>query len=121
MLGSRLCTGGARGNSTTAGALAFDEAMERNDKLLNKAYGRFPTMEAKAHYYCKKTNARANGMGYVMLYDPAKVPHSPRSHRSPHSPHSHHSHHAHHSHQTISAESRGRCKKILFRRHEKFG
>ena len=97
VLGTRLCTGQARGNSTSSAARVYDEAMARNDKLLEKAYGQYLTMGCKTNYWCNKTVqddgrlVRANGLGYAMLYDPTKV-------KVRHSQHSHHSHHSHDSH-----------------------
>ena len=80
-LGTRLCNSSARGNSTSAPARVYDEAMARNDKLLKKAYGHYLTMDGpqtddsiqRKSYVCSKTRARGQSHGWKQLYDPTKV------------------------------------------------
>ena len=55
--------GNARGNSTTDSARLFDEAMARNDKLLEKAYKNYLPMSTPeemepVYYRCSKTRER---------------------------------------------------------------
>jgi hypothetical protein len=81
VLGTWLCNGSARGDSTSTPAREFDQAMSRNDKLLEAAYGHYLAMEGpetnrdiqSKSYVCSKTGARGQGKGWMQLYDPAKV------------------------------------------------
>ena len=45
VLGTRLCNSSARGNSNSVPAREFDEAMSRNEKVLEAAYGHYVAMD----------------------------------------------------------------------------